>query len=184
MIDSRNSNSVNRMRLSAVILAAVFAACAAWAHKGASGVVMERMEAMSAMGKAMRSLSRIMAGSVPYDAGEVRGAASLIARNSGGAMTGLFPAGSGGSPSEAAEEIWADWEEFSRLADRLRTASLALELAAANGIGGPDADAGELEAVLSGARPPAPDAVHDLPAGLIFAEISRTCKTCHSKFRM
>ena len=165
-------------------VAAVSAACAALAHKGATGVVMERMEAMSEMSKVMRSLSQIMSGVAPYDPEEIRSAASLIARHSGEAMTVLFPAGSGGSPSEATEEIWTDWKEFSRLAERLRTASSALELAAENGLGDPETVSGEFEAVLNGSAPLTPDAVEGLPATAAFVVISRTCSACHNRFRM
>jgi hypothetical protein len=50
----------------------------------------------------------------------------------GAKLTGLFPDGSLGSPSEALPGIWADWERFSVLAQRLAAYAGALESAASN----------------------------------------------------
>ena len=77
---------------------------AAYAHGGATGIVKERMEAMGTMS----------------DVGE--------------ALTGLFPEGSGGEPSEAKAEVWSNWDEFSALAAQLETLSEGLGLAADNGL--------------------------------------------------
>jgi len=125
------------MKMSVLIAAglmAATAATAALAHSGATGIVKERMDGMSAMGDVVKNIAAMMRGDKPYDAAAVRDGATVIASHSGEAMTRLFPEDSGGKPSEARPEIWSDWDTFSNLADRLAVLAEALEGAAENGL--------------------------------------------------
>ncbi|MEX3007257.1 cytochrome c [Hoeflea sp. TYP-13] len=106
---------------------------AALAHTGATGIVKERMDAMSVMSKAVKSISQMMMGEKTYDATEVKQGAALIKSHSGEAMTKLFPEGSMQKASVAKLEIWADWDEFKALADQLSVLADGLEAAADNG---------------------------------------------------
>ena len=75
----------------AIILAAT--TTVALAHSGATGIVKERMDAMSEMGKTIKELATMMRGEKAYDTNIVRTGAALIGKHSGDAMTGLLPFG-------------------------------------------------------------------------------------------
>ncbi|MDA5095767.1 cytochrome c, partial [Aliiroseovarius sp. KMU-50] len=124
------------MKYSSVI-AAVFTCAtgvAAFAHGGATGIVKERMDAMDAMGKAVKMITPMMRGETAYDAEVVRQAAATFSDHAGESMTTLFPEGSGGMPSEAKDAIWERWEEFSELAAQLGIYAEGLSGAAENGL--------------------------------------------------
>lgn len=106
---------------------------AALAHGGATGIVKERMDAMSAMGAAVKSISMMITGATPYDAQIVKSGAAVIQSHAGDALTGLFPEGSQQMASEARPEIWSDWQDFQTLSLRLETLAQGLKLAADNG---------------------------------------------------
>ncbi|TCD15415.1 c-type cytochrome [Oricola cellulosilytica] len=110
------------------------AVAAAFAHGGATGIVKERMDAMGAMGDAIKTLSAMMRGETGYDAAVVQREAGKIETHGGKAMTSLFPEGSDGAPSEAKSEIWSNWKEFEALAVRLESLAAGLERAAENGL--------------------------------------------------
>lgn len=114
----------------ALIVAGVAGAIA---HGGATGIVKERMDAMSSMGKVVKSLSAMMRGETDYDAETVREGAEIIQSHAGETMTRLFPEGTGGGASEAKPGIWSDWEEFSSLSDQLKLFATALAQSADNG---------------------------------------------------
>ncbi|APX89022.1 hypothetical protein BV394_04170 [Brevirhabdus pacifica] len=108
-------------------------ATAAGAHNGATGIVKERMEAMGAMGKVMKTLAPMMRGEAKYDAEQVREGARTLRQHSGDeGLTRLFPDGTTGKPSEASPAIWERPEDFARLADRLAAYADGLEKAADN----------------------------------------------------
>ena len=81
----------------------------AFAHGGATGIVKQRIDGMTAM----------MRGKRPYDADAVSEAAAIIQSHAGPALTDLFPEGSIHGPSEARPDIWTNWSEFQALATRL-----------------------------------------------------------------
>lgn len=124
------------------------------AHSGASGIVMERMEAMALNNDAFETIKAMMTGEIPYDANQVKTHARSIADSSGEAITMLFPGGSLNEPTQALPAIWEDWETFSSLAQELQNRAIALEVEADNG-----------------------------PAPQVFEELSATCDSCHLKFR-
>ena len=128
---------------------------AASAHKGATGVVKTRMEAMKEMGKDMKALSFMVKGRRPYDSTAARRAAARLARHAT-EVPKLFPKGSMHGPSEALPEIWTDWERFKKLASDLATY------------------AGQLEGSPAGTRDSARPVVE---------EIGSTCSACHKSFR-
>ena len=67
-----------------------FAGTIALAHTGASGVVLERMNGMTALRDAMRDLTPIVQGVAPYDMETVSQAGDVIAAHSGETMRALF----------------------------------------------------------------------------------------------
>lgn len=109
-------------------------ASAALAHSGARGVVLERMQGMTAMRDIIRDLSPVMQGTAPYDALTVSEAGYVIARHAGETMQVLFPDGSLEGVTYAKPNIWTDWDEFAALAEELRIYGDALSNAAPNGL--------------------------------------------------
>lgn len=196
-------------RLATIVLASALAGAAALAHTGATGIVLERMEGMKAMGDAVRAVAPMMRGEADYDAAALRRAAETIEAHSGAALAALFPKGSNGAPSEALDRIWDEWETFAALADRMETAARGLAIAADNGLGrapgampagnmmggnmmGPDTmmDGGAMMGgdggTMSGAAAVGgmtAEAVGSMPADAAFAMTSRLCSACHTRFR-
>ncbi|MCK0137929.1 cytochrome c [Aliiroseovarius sp. F47248L] len=190
------------MRYTEIFTSAVLVgvASAALAHGGATGIVKERMDAMSAMGKAVKQVAPMMSGETAYDADTVRHAAETIGKHAGDTMTRLFPEGSGGMPSVAKDAIWQDWESFARLAEELHTYSEGLALAADNSTAtqpGAMPSAGAMmgetdmmgaDTMMGGGGMKADNAMSreelaEMPVVAVFAMVSNTCSSCHSRFR-
>lgn len=143
------------MRRALMILSLALIASPAFAHEGATGIVKERMDAMSEAGKAMKGLSNHYRGKVPLEAAELARLANILSNNSGEAITRLFPKGVTHMTSEALPAIWTDWARFETMADTLKT------------------KAGVLQGVAA-----------DPQAGMMaFLEVTQSCKACHSDFR-
>lgn len=186
-------------------VAALGLATAALAHAGATGVVKERMDAMKSMGDAIKAIKPMMSGEAEYDAATVRDAAQTIERLSGKTMTGKFPEGSTGHPSEAKPEIWSDWERFQALAEDLAVAARGLGLAADNGLHGDnhmgqmghmmgqqgmmggtmmstDGNAMMGHAAMSGHM--TAEHLGQMPADGAYVMLTQVCSACHDRFRL
>ena len=146
-------------RFALVVVAGLAAAGGAFAHGGATGIVKERMDAMTEISKNVKVVGQMLKGTAAYNPEEIERAAKAIAGHAGDAMTNLFPEGSLKSPSEASPEIWTGWPEFSDYAGRLQSSAQALEGLAAQGA--------EQKAVAAA-----------------FGKVAATCKTCHEAFRI
>ena len=182
-----------------VAVAAIGVASAALAHTGATGIVKERMVAMSAMGDAIKTIAPMMSGETDFDAAAVRGAAEVIGLHAGESLTRLFPADNENMASYVKEAIWEDWETFAELAERLHTYSEGLALAADNGLAPAHdgmADAGAMmgggDMMGSGSMmgggmmadaTMGREELAEMPADAVFAMVSDTCSSCHTKFR-
>ncbi len=118
----------------ALALAASAVAAVALAHNGATGVVLERMNGMTAMRDTVAELAPMMQGTIPYDTFIVSEGASVIAGHAGETMLSLFPEGSLEGVTYARPEIWSDWQDFAALAEELKTYADALAVAAPNGL--------------------------------------------------
>lgn len=160
------------------------------AHKGATGVLLERMQGMLAMGKATKAVAPMMRGQTEYDADQTRAYAAVLQTHSGEAMLALFPEGLNAKPSAAKDNVWTEWEEFSDLANELSLYAAALDLAADNGLGetAPAADSmmgGETADLMGGAVEVEKTAqtLALLPVNALFAQSAQSCSACHSKFR-
>ncbi|KAF0675760.1 c-type cytochrome [Profundibacterium mesophilum] len=178
-------------------------AVAATAHNGATGIVLERMQGMSAMKKAVARIAPMMRGEQDYDAAAVASAAQVIGNHAGTALTDLFPEDGSREKSLATDAVWTNWEEFERLSEQLARLAGALEQAAPRGTGSASASGGGSASDMmgaggmmgggmsggaagmmgGGAAPVDAAALADLPAGEIFAQIAKTCAACHSSFR-
>lgn len=109
-------------------------ATVALAHTGAKGVVLERMNGMTAMRDIMRDLAPIMQGAATYDAISVSEAGFVIASHAGDTMRTLFPKDSLEGVTYATPTIWTEWDEFASLSEELRVYAEALREAAPNGL--------------------------------------------------
>lgn len=147
----------------------------AHAHGGATGIVLERMDAMTEIADAMKRLAPVMRGTQPHDGDIIAENAAIISGHAGEDMTALFPEGSLQNASEAREAIWSEWPEFERLALRLEKLSEALADADPEATGEMPP---ELEAPLD------PGLLEQLPPRAIFAMMGATCKNCHQSFRL
>lgn len=142
------------LALTAFISPAIVVAPAV-AHEGVTGIVKERMDAMSASGKAMKALGNHYRGKELLEAAELTRLAGVLGQNSGEAMTRLFPEGVTHMMSEALPAIWTDRKRFDAIAAELKTKAAALQTVAA-----------------------------DPQAGMMaFLEVTKSCKSCHSDFR-
>jgi len=126
------------------------------AHGGATGVVKERMDMMSALGDSMKALKGLVMGAGEPDRAAIAREAAAIGGHAE-TMPAKFPEGSLLGPSEARPEIWTRWPEFETASGDLASAARGLEKTAASG-DGPAMQAG-------------------------FAAIAKTCAACHRAFR-
>lgn len=100
------------MKMKTTLVAGLFTigtVITALAH-GATGIVEERMDAMSVLGKTVKTLSFMMRGEIPFDEAAVKEGALVIKAHAGEKLTGLFPKDNHNDGSEARDEIWSNWE--------------------------------------------------------------------------
>lgn len=114
-------------RAAALAVFSIFALAApllpADAHKGATGVVKQRMDAMKDMQKALNAM---LSGKQAMDRAAAIGLAETIRDQSGVHMAELFPDGSLNHPSEALPKVWENWSDFRAEADELEREADAL----------------------------------------------------------
>lgn len=139
---------------------ALLATTSAFAHKGATGIVKERMDHMKSIKAVMKELAPIMKGQVAYDPSAVRDHALRLSAKGGAAMTDLFPEHSIHGPSEALPAIWQDWAGFSDSARELEESAALLAKTAANARDGSATDPWQA-----------------------FDRVVGTCRGCHDDFR-
>jgi len=139
------------------VVASLAAAGLAFAHSGASGVVRQRMNAMSDIARQMKTIGLMIMAKQRFHGETAAEAAERIAFH-GRRIEELFPKGTHKRPSEALPAIWADWDGFLAL-------SAGLEAKAAR---------------LAGAARKA-DAATELAAP--FKALGGTCRSCHERFR-
>lgn len=131
---------------------------AAFAHSGATGIVKERMDMMSAIGDEMKLIGNMLRGKASYDAAAVQSAALAISDHAA-EITAVFPPGSLQHPTEALPAIWDNWDEFVELSEKMKMDANALAEVAATGDSG---------AQISEQ----------------FKRLGQACSACHEKFRV
>jgi cytochrome c556 len=144
----------------ALIFAPLVALCVAppdtRAHGEAKGIIKERMEIMSDVGREMKCIGRMTRGQRPLDRNKIAVAAGNIG-NHGKRMAELFPKGSNNGVSRASTKIWEKWDLFLSNANQLVTAAGQLEYIATKG---------EEKAIKAS-----------------YKALSKTCGGCHKLFR-
>ena len=149
--------SINRTIIAGVSVIATLSGIAL-AHDGATGMVMQRMEAMKEIGSSMKTIGAMVKGDTAFDGAAVEAAAGVIAGHAKH-MPHMFPEGSLDKPTEALPVIWARWDDFTGIAKTMEADALALA---------------EVAKTASSAQ----DIVPQL------AEVGKSCKACHQDFRM
>jgi len=94
------------------------------AHKGATGIVKERMDAMKSLKEDMKAISDMLRGRTAYKGDEVQWRADRIKAHSRD-FERLFPSGSNAGPSEASPRIWSEWSRFMRQTTDMTAAARA-----------------------------------------------------------
>ncbi len=146
--------AIRRLWLIAAVV--MLPAAGALAHAGATGVVKERMDLMVEMAGAMKRTLGALRADAPLDGDAVTRDIRLVADHSRD-MLHLFPAGSDDPPSESKPAVWQEWDAFRQLAED---------------------SAGKAEALVRAVEFGERDA-----AMRRFADLGRSCGTCHSRFR-
>ena len=126
---------------------------AALAHKGAMGIVKERMDKFKASEKATKQIKQALSRG---DTAMVMAEAEFLV-SWASEMDSYFPENSNQSPSEAKDEIWLQWDDFVGAILSFENASTAL------------IDAAVTE------DPRAMDSA--------FSDMTKSCKSCHQQFR-
>ena len=138
------------IRLSAI---AIGLSAGAMAHSGATGIIKERMDFFTRRKDNMKAINMHLRG------GDYRSIVPLAEdiRDWASKMPDYFPQGSDGKPSEAAPEIWTDFDGFTQAARNHYEAADTLVSAAKSENAGDIAKA--------------------------FKATAATCKSCHKSYR-
>lgn len=139
----------------AILIPALFLAVPAIGHKGVTGIVKERMDAMTDIGRSMKEISRTIK-APDYRPGTVVNFAARISSHAD-RLIGMFPAGVGHPMSEARPVIWDRKAEFDALFVELRQKARKLA-----------------DTERTADRAAAETALRDM---------GRTCSSCHKTFR-
>lgn len=130
----------------------------AFAHSGATGIVKERMDAMSSIGKNVKNIFSMLKGKSEYDLKAIANSSNQISIHAEG-FPKLFPEGSTQHPSEAAPAIWKRPDDFLKSAKNLQDFANELSLLAK-----PGSDKTMVKTA--------------------FDKVTGTCKSCHREFRI
>ncbi len=102
-----------------IVFALIALASAAYAHTGVKNpAVMARMESMKAIGDDMKILGEMAKGKVAFDQATARAAAAGIAKHAAETPT-LFEAEEDDPKSEAKQEIWSNFDDFTKKSEAL-----------------------------------------------------------------
>jgi len=88
------------------------------AHEGATGVVKQRMHLMKTMGKGMKQMRGMTKGKIAYNQAAYMSHIQDLKMGTE-KMLHQFPEGSMQPPTEARPSIWAKWDNFETLTNKL-----------------------------------------------------------------
>jgi cytochrome c556 len=140
-----------------IITSGVLSATNINAHSGSTGIVKQRMDAMSDMASAMKSMASAIKGREGFDRNLFVQSGEMIAGHSE-MLPMLFPEGSIEGSSESLPAIWQQWDDFVSINTGMKANAEALvEMAQAGS---------ELR-----------------PLTKQFAKLASDCKACHKDYR-
>lgn len=137
----------------------VATAVVALSHGGATGIVKQRMDGMTAMGKALTAVGDMFKGKAEFNPEQISRSADIV-REHAVKMEELFPdtkESKTGTGTEALPVIWEKKDEFLDIARELDKQAAVLKQVSQTG------DKRKIR--------------------IEFAKVSRTCAACHTDFR-
>lgn len=140
-----------------------------FAHTGASGIVLERMESMKTLADNAKSVGDMLKRKTPFDLNAVKAASSAFIAH-GEHMPMMFPdtkESRTGSRTEALPSIWSNWDEFTSIAKQFTQDSRALAA---------------LTEELSTGTLSVDEQIRAVRA--TFFTASKSCSGCHERFRL
>ncbi len=118
-----------------ILASAILASTAAVAHSDATNpAVIARMDAMKAIGGAMKTLSTMAKGEMEFDATAGNGALETMAMKAA-EIPALFEAQESDPESEASDAIWTNWDDFVAKAGALEAGAKSVTITSADDIG-------------------------------------------------
>ncbi|MCF6199089.1 MAG: cytochrome c [Hyphomicrobiaceae bacterium] len=154
------------LSLIAALLLLPSAQTSVFAHKGAHGIVKERMAIMKGMKDHMKIIAQTVKGQIEFDEKSLNGALDYLQKHAGKRLAKLFPKGSAGKKSDADPAIWKDWDKFNKLALSLTHSSDAFRVALEK------KPAGKLDKAAL------------LQLENQYDALKQVCKDCHDSFRL
>ena len=139
-----------------LLLLLILSPFVASAHSSATGVVKERMELMSDLGKHMKTVADMMKGREPFNPVKAVEAGRFISQASP-KLPPLFPEDSLKMPSEATPSVWQNWSQFEALFEELEAKSASWAEVS---------QAGDRDSIIQQ-----------------FAIVGKVCSNCHTDFR-
>ena len=133
-----------------------FAMQVANSHSNATGMVKERMDFMKDLGKASKSIAKMIKGQTRYDAEQLASHAQQISNHSK-KLLDYFPQGSLQKPTEALPRIWENWDDFQNRNETFQMESEKLMSTI---------DQGDKKAIAKQ-----------------FTTVGKSCKSCHQDYR-
>ena len=146
-----------RKLFSISILVLLALSTTAYPHKGATGIVKERMDLMDAIAGAMKTIGEMIRGKTDFNQ-TTANTASLEIEQHAYRLLHLFPEGSAEKPSETLPSVWKDWKRFEFIMQDMAAQSQTL---ANLSLKANDADDIYVQ----------------------FQKLGKTCVACHSTFR-
>ncbi len=117
-----------------VCLIAILMTTPVMAHDGVKDpMVMARMDAMSAVGKAAKTLGEMAKGEAPLHQAKARMARDTLSLGAG-KIPALFESPATDPKSEALPLIWENWEDFTARAQAMQAAALELDFTTRNNL--------------------------------------------------
>ena len=144
---------MKQILMSAVFIVILNFSAVSQAHKGATGVVKERMDSFK---KSQQDIKALYASIRGGNLDEIKTYSMSLAEWAA-VMPEYFPEGSGGGVSDASAKIWEDFDGFKEAAKKFELAALAVVEAA---------NLSDKDAIMASA-----------------STVGDSCKSCHRKFK-
>ena len=144
---------MKQILMSVVIIIIFCFSAVSEAHKGATGVVKERMDSFK---KSQQDIKALYASIRGGNLDEIKTYSMSLAEWAA-VMPEYFPEGSGGGVSDASAKIWEDFDGFKEAAKKFELAALSVVVAA---------NLADKDAIMAAA-----------------STVGDSCKSCHRKFK-
>lgn len=158
-----------RVQSAALAFCALAISYQVMAHSGAMGIVKERMDQMSILGEHAKNIGDMLKGKATFDTAVIETAAQAFLE-AGKQMPALFPdtvESREAMATEALPAIWADWDDFTALAEQFTQDSQSLH-SLIKGLHNTSQSIGDQRRAVRAA----------------FFKATKNCSSCHERFRL